>query len=209
MSVSVLLRYRDMARAPSQLPLFDTPTSLPNGFVYRPHFITVRESHELLSYIEHLPLQESVNRDGYRARRTHMNFGASYDFREGKIVMGPPLPHWLTPLACKIAKWLHIPKAHVIEALVQEYPIKAGIGWHRDNESFEHIIGVSLLGWCTLRLRRLRRTSQAGSDMSKITLEPCSAYILQGDSRWLYQHSIPPVTAKRYSITFRTLPGTH
>ena len=30
-------------------------------------------------------------------------------------------------------------------------------------------------------------------------------YMMSGDSRQVWQHSIPPVEAARYSITFRTL----
>jgi alkylated DNA repair dioxygenase AlkB len=38
-----------------------------------------------------------------------------------------------------------------------------------------------------------------------LELAPRSAYILRGDARWRWQHSIPPARALRYSITFRTL----
>jgi alkylated DNA repair dioxygenase AlkB len=38
-----------------------------------------------------------------------------------------------------------------------------------------------------------------------IELAPRSIYRLEGESRWDWQHSIPPTPALRYSITFRTL----
>lgn len=41
-----------------------------------------------------------------------------------------------------------------------------------------------------------------------ITLEPRSVYAMRGIARWGYQHSIPPVKALRYSVTFRTLNRT-
>jgi len=34
---------------------------------------------------------------------------------------------------------------------------------------------------------------------------PRSAYLLSGPARSVWEHSIPPVSALRYSITFRTL----
>jgi hypothetical protein len=34
---------------------------------------------------------------------------------------------------------------------------------------------------------------------------PRSAYLLSGPARWEWEHSIPPVDALRYSITFRNL----
>jgi alkylated DNA repair dioxygenase AlkB len=39
----------------------------------------------------------------------------------------------------------------------------------------------------------------------EITLRPRSAYLMTGESRNAYEHSIPPVAALRYSVTFRTL----
>ena len=39
----------------------------------------------------------------------------------------------------------------------------------------------------------------------EIELQPRSAYLLSGESRQAYEHSIPPVDSLRYSITFRTL----
>ena len=38
-----------------------------------------------------------------------------------------------------------------------------------------------------------------------LELQPRSAYCMQGDARWRWQHSIAPTKALRYSITFRTL----
>jgi alkylated DNA repair dioxygenase AlkB len=38
-----------------------------------------------------------------------------------------------------------------------------------------------------------------------LTAEPRSAYLLSGPARFEWEHSIPPVDALRYSITFRTL----
>lgn len=201
-----------MVRSCGQTKLFDTSVTLPSGFIYRPNFLTPKEETELLGYIEDLPLEHAVGGGIYKARRRYINFGWSYDFKTGKLVQGPPLPHWLQPCARKIAKWLDIPKSHVVEALVQEYSVGSAIGWHRDNESFDCIIGVSLLGWCRMRLRPLYsrlRPARKTTDVRAIELEPCSAYLLQKDSRWLYQHSIAPTRSLRYSITFRTLPSTN
>jgi alkylated DNA repair dioxygenase AlkB len=39
----------------------------------------------------------------------------------------------------------------------------------------------------------------------EIELRPRSAYLITGESRQAYEHSIPPVDSLRYSITFRTL----
>jgi alkylated DNA repair dioxygenase AlkB len=198
-----------MSRSASQAKLFDTGASLPSGFVYRPDFLTAEEESELIGYIEDLPLEHAIDSEGRKAKRRIMSFGWSFDFDTEKMIPGPSLPPWLTPTARKIAKWLDIPQHSVVEALVTEYSPGTAIGWHRDNESFEHVIGVSLSGWCRLRLRPIGSRVQGRrllEDVTSVELEPRSAYLMQKDSRWLFQHSIPPVTALRYSITFRTLP---
>jgi len=38
-----------------------------------------------------------------------------------------------------------------------------------------------------------------------IVLEPRSLYVMTGEARWKWKHSIPPVKSLRYAITFRTL----
>ncbi len=191
-----------------QQKLFDSGAVLPNGFVYRANFLTEEEERELIGYIEDLPLTHPMQ-EGYAAKRRVMNFGWSYDFAKAKLVKGPPLPPFLIPCANKIAKWLDIPKSAVVEALITEYPKGAAIGWHRDNESFDSIIGISLSGWCRLRLRptwsRMRRKRMT-RDIQEVEVAPRSAYLMQHESRWDFQHSVPKVSELRYSITFRTLP---
>ena len=86
--------------------------------------------------------------------------------------------------------------------LVTEYSAGAAIGWHRDKQEFGEIIGVSLLSPCTFRLRRAKGK---GWERVNLTAEPRSAYLMSGPSRSEWEHSIPPVDALRYSITFRNL----
>jgi alkylated DNA repair dioxygenase AlkB len=65
------------------------------------------------------------------------------------------------------------------------------------------VVGVSLVTPAPLRLRLER----PGGGWERVTqvLEPRSAYHLSGPARNRWQHSIPPLDAQRYSITFRTL----
>jgi len=85
---------------------------------------------------------------------------------------------------------------------VTEYGPGAAIGWHRDKAVFGEVIGVSLLAPCVFRLRR-----KVGDrwERASITAEPRSIYLLSGPSRTEWEHSIPPVDALRYSVTFRAL----
>jgi DNA oxidative demethylase len=76
-------------------------------------------------------------------------------------------------------------------------------GWHYSFESWRlsEGEGISLLSACVFKLRRGDRT---GTPIN-IELAPRSAYVLDGEARRDWQHSIPAVKRMRYSITFRTL----
>jgi alkylated DNA repair dioxygenase AlkB len=91
------------------------------------------------------------------------------------------------------------------QALVTEYDAGAAIGWHRDKGVFGDVVGVSLLAPCTFRLRR---RAGAGWERATLVAAPRSAYLLRGPARAEWEHSIPPVAALRYSITFRSLRAT-
>jgi alkylated DNA repair dioxygenase AlkB len=191
-----------------QYPLFDTARSFPNGLVYRPDFITPAEEAALVRALAGIPMAHPLT-NGYAAKRRIANFGWSFDFDEERLVPGPPLPGFLLGFARKIAKWLAIPQHCVVEALINEYPRGAQLGWHRDNESFEKIVGISLSSFARMRFRplaKLRDGTMTRADILDIDLEPRSAYIMQGPVRWGWQHSVAATKDLRYSITFRTLP---
>jgi len=96
-------------------------------------------------------------------------------------------------------------------ALINEYRPGAPIGWHRDAPQYDIVAGVSLLSSCRMRLRPYASPSEAAKSgirrhtTHELELTPRSAYVMSGDARSRYEHSIPAVTALRYSITFRTL----
>lgn len=54
---------------------------------------------------------------------------------------------------------------------------------------------------------RLRRKDGTGWRRSAAPLAPGSAYRLSGEARRDWEHSISPMMALRYSVTFRTLAG--
>jgi len=64
------------------------------------------------------------------------------------------------------------------------------------------VFGISLGSACKFRFRR-----KAGGKWDRFTLDaqPRSLYVMTGEARHVWEHSIPPVAAPRYSITFRTL----
>jgi alkylated DNA repair protein (DNA oxidative demethylase) len=174
----------------AQPKLFDTQSQLPNGLIYRPEFLTPTEEEVLLACIEnaHMPLLRFREHESKRR-------GLSFEYT---------LPEFLSPLRRRIAKWLDVPYASVNEAFMQEYPPGYGIGWHRDRET-PLVVGVSLKGWARMRFRQLERIGDPKAVVS-FEVEPRSAYVMQGEVATRWQHSVAPVAALRYSITFRTLP---
>ena len=209
-----LLQYPPMAkgsrsRAGDQFPLFDFGQSYPNGFTYEPNFITADEESALIAAIEKLELKNAPYKE-YIANRRIKNFGWSYDPETSQLVAVEPLPSFLRPLATRIAAYLGIPKSHVIEALVTEYQPGVGVGWHRDNEKVDKVVGISLAGWCDFQLQKIGNDRNVHEPDKKetpltVTVEPRSMYVMQGESRWDYLHRVVPTKALRYSVTFRTL----
>jgi alkylated DNA repair dioxygenase AlkB len=191
-----------MAR--DELSLFpDLGSDPPEGFVYRPHFVTSGEEAALIAAVRCLEFGE-VRMRGQAARRRTAHFGWRYGYESWRVEPGPPIPEFLIPLRSRAGALAGVEAGALEEVLVTEYPPGAGIGWHRDAPSFGVVVGVSLLGACRFRFARgtgLARETRA------LGLEPRSAYVLSGPARWQWQHSIPPTKSARYSITFRTIRG--
>lgn len=190
---------------PADLPLFEP--DLPAGFAYRDDFISVEEESRLAAAIAGIEFS-SFEMRGVVARRRVAFFGRSYD-----AVPGPerPIPEFLFVVRDRLAAWAKIEPAAFAMALINEYREAAPIGWHRDAPQYDIVAGLSLLSSCRMKLRPYvapkdvpdlrgpRKTTH------EIELRPRSAYLITGESRQAYEHSIPPVDSLRYSITFRTL----
>ncbi|HEX6210554.1 MAG TPA: alpha-ketoglutarate-dependent dioxygenase AlkB [Methylomirabilota bacterium] len=175
--------------------------TLPAGFLYQSDVVTASEEAQLVSHVRAFAFAE-VEMRGRVARRRTAHFGWVYGYASWRIAPGPPIPEVLLPLRARAAALAGVAPEALVEVLVTEYPPGAGIGWHRDAPQFGPVVGVSLLGSCRLRFRR---GPGAARHPRGAVLEPRSAYVLAGQARWQWQHSIPPQTALRYSITFRTL----
>jgi alkylated DNA repair dioxygenase AlkB len=133
-----------------------------------------------------------------------VSFGFDYDFSYSALRPAPDIPEILRPLASRVAAWLRVPPQAIRHALVAEYRPGTALGWHRDVPDFELVCGISLAAPARMRFRPFPPT-QIRKDVLSLELAPRSAYVLRGDARWRWQHSIPPTRALRYSVTFRTL----
>jgi alkylated DNA repair dioxygenase AlkB len=183
-----------------QLALFETPPALPEGMTYRPGFISGAEERDLLAWLDDLPF-EPFQFHGFEGRRRVVSFGWRYDFSRTQLEKADDIPAELAPLRARAEAFADLAPGDLAQVLINEYRPGAPIGWHRDRPVFDKVVGVSLGSACPLRLRR--RTGD-GFERATLRLESRSAYLLSGPARTLWEHSIPPVEAHRYSITFRS-----
>src|SRR5215510_8247710 len=187
-----------------QRELFGPLQRLPGGFLYKSDFITRDEEATLLSEIRNLPLREAQYKQ-YTAKRRIISYGTSYDFASNELMPADVVPPFLDTLRERMASLAEVPADRFAHALIAEYRTGTQLGWHRDVPDFEMIAGISLGSHCRMRFRRYPPPKGRSSESFSLGLEPRSAYIMRGEARWGWQHSIPPTKATRYSITFRTL----
>jgi alkylated DNA repair dioxygenase AlkB len=178
----------------------------PPGLQYRDDFVSAAEEAALLEDITRIEFSNFEMR-GVVARRRVAFFGATYDAGDAPA---RPIPDFLRPLIERAATWARVTPDMFAMALINEYRAGAPIGWHRDAPQYDLVAGISLVSPCRMRFRPYVSPGAASSGgrrtaTHEILLTPRSAYLMKGESRHAYEHSIPPVAALRYSLTFRTL----
>ena len=175
--------------------------NLPSGFRYQRELLTPAEQDALVTAIAPLPFKE-FEFHGFLGKRRVVSFGWKYDFAVEEVRQIEGIPDFLMPLRSRAAAFAGMDPDVLQQALVTEYSPGAAIGWHKDKAVFDEVVGVSLGAPCTFRLRR-----KAGAKWERrnLTLESGSAYVITGEARTDWEHSIPPVDALRYSVTFRSM----
>jgi alkylated DNA repair dioxygenase AlkB len=183
-----------------QLALFPQDRTSPRGLGYAEEFIAPALERELIGRVSALPLQ-SFQFGAFEGKRRVASFGFRYDYTLQRLQAAEPIPDWLRPLIRQVEAHGG-PSTRIAQVLCTEYDVGVGIGWHRDKPHFDRIFGLSLGSPCKFRFRR-----PVGEKWQRYTLEaaPRSLYMMSGESRRIWEHSIPAVEAPRYSITFRTM----
>jgi len=183
-----------------QLALFPQEKASPDGLRYTEEFIAPALERELIGHVSALPLQP-FQFGAFEGKRRVASFGFRYDYTLQRLQPAEPIPEWLLPLVEKVEADGG-PSTQIAQVLCTEYEVGVGIGWHRDKRQFDRIFGLSLGSSCKFRFRRA-----AGEKWQRYTLEtaPRSLYMMSGESRSVWEHSIPAVEAPRNSITFRTM----
>jgi alkylated DNA repair protein (DNA oxidative demethylase) len=177
--------------------LFD---ALPPGLELREDILTRPEEAGLIGKFATLPFKPFAFQGWYGKRET-VSFGWRYDFDDARLHEAPPLPGFLEPLRERAAAFAGLAPEDLVQTLVIRYDVGAGIGWHRDRPVFDQVVGISLGSACDLRFRR-----REGARFRRFSLEarPRSAYLLRGEIRHDWEHSIAPLAHLRYSVTFRS-----
>jgi alkylated DNA repair dioxygenase AlkB len=182
-----------------QTDLFETEPKYPAGFRYAPEFVSRAEELRLIAHLQRLEFKP-FEFQGFLGERRVVSFGWRYDFNGGGLTKTDDMPDFLLPLRERAAAFADLQPTELQQVLLTEYRPDAPIGWHKDRSIFGDVVGISLLSGCTFRFRRKAGT---GWERNSIVLAPRSAYLLHGPARTDWEHSIPPVTDLRYSITFR------
>ncbi len=177
------------------------PKEEPAGLAYHRDAVAEAEERRLLATMEEIDFREFEMR-GQKALRTVRHYGLDYGYETWQVTSGDPLPRGLEWLRDRCASLAAVEPDELAQTLVTRYPAGAGIGWHRDAPMFGIVIGVSLLSSCRMRFQRGKGDERR---VYELELEPRSVYVLAGEVRQAWQHSIPATRELRYSITFRTL----
>ena len=179
--------------------LFDAP--LIAGLHYAEEVIGQGEDEQLIERLLATDLSP-FRFHGWLGNRKTKSFGWRYDFDDASFAPAEPIPGWLLPLRETAAAFAGLRPDEFVHVLLARYDPGAGIGWHRDRDVFDRVVGFSLAAPATLRFRRRRA---GGFDRANLDVLPRSAYLLSGEARWEWEHSIVPRSDLRFSITFRAL----
>jgi len=173
----------------------------PPGFRYQEEVISEEEEARLIATFATLPFKE-FQFGPFQGKRRVLSFGWRYDYTEQRAKPAEPILPFLVDTYQTIRSATGFRLSNLEQALVTEYAPGTTIGWHRDKTMFQEVLGLSLSSLCNFRLRK-----RTGDKWTRVNLEalPRSAYFFEGEARWEWEHSIPPVEELRYSITFRSL----
>jgi alkylated DNA repair protein (DNA oxidative demethylase) len=131
--------------------------------------------------------------------RSSKSYGWKYDFLKDTFVPCEPLPGGFAAIAQQAAAFAGLSPRDFAECLLNRYEPGAIIQPHCDKPVWEHVVGVSLGTPATMVFRH----GESGEERA-VTLAPRSMYLLAGDARYVWQHSLPPMQGTRWSITFRS-----
>lgn len=176
----------------------------PVGLRFAREFLTPDEADELVRELAGLDWdgRGKFARRGRTVLRRELDFIRSYQRQSRKLGETEPLPDFLIPVRARCAAALGMEVEEIGQVITALYRPGAAIDWHVDStDAFGDVIfGVSLGSTCQIEFR-----PTGGGDVWPLKLPPRSLFVLDGPSRYEFQHRIKKVKETRYSITLRTL----
>src|SRR5437763_4692099 len=107
---AVMLAHGQM---PRQATLFEPLASaLPDGFTYRPQFLSEAEEQNLLQHVRELPFRE-FEFHGFLGKRRIVSFGWRYDFNGGGLQKTDDMPDFLLTVREKAADFAGLPASEL------------------------------------------------------------------------------------------------
>ena len=150
------------ARQSALFDIADPTPSAPEGFAYRPDFLSPDEEARLAAWLSTQPF-EAFQFHGYEGKRRVISFGWKYDFSRSHLIQADGMPEELLAVRERAGAFVGLDGEHLQQCLVNEYLPGAPIGWHRDRPAFEKVVGISLLSPCSFRLARHRAWASASN----------------------------------------------
>ena len=182
---------------------FVEPDGSPSGLKYMDDFLTPDEEFSLLAELAKLDWdgRGKIVRLGRVVRRRELDFIHAYERHSRKLGKAETLPAFLEPVRERCARALRVAPEGIGQIITALYCPGAGIDWHVDStDAFGDIIGgVSLGSACHIDFSRDK------NEVWRLKLLPRSLFVMEGPSRYEFQHRIRRVKDTRYSITLRTL----
>ena len=169
------------------------------GFKLAKEIITREQEERLIALVDSCKPQNYAG-DALGGLRA-ISFGWRYDLGTNTFSPCEPMPEGFASLRDIAAQFADVRPQEFVQILLNRYEKGAEIPWHCDKPIWETVIGVSLGSQTTMHFRR---PVSGGYVFGTAELAPRSMYLLSGDIRQVFDHSIPPVNETRWSITFRT-----
>jgi alkylated DNA repair dioxygenase AlkB len=148
------------------------PPGLPEGFYYQNELLSPDEERALVEKFAPLPFREFEFR-GFLGKRRIVSYGWRYDFNVRELREAEEIPTFLLDLRQKAAKFAGLEEGYLKHVLVTEYSPGSAIGWHRDRDEFNDIIGLSLLTPACFALGVRRTILGARLDRAAASLGLC------------------------------------
>jgi alkylated DNA repair dioxygenase AlkB len=173
--------------------------AMPAGLKIADEIMTREEEATLIARIEACTLSYyAMDPDN---PRSSISFGWKYDFRNDSFIPCAPIPEAFQAVCAIAGAFAGVEPDAFAECLINRYEPGAIIQPHTDKPVWDIVVGISLGSDATMTFSKSLVDDQ---ESFGIMMPARSMYLLSGDARYVYRHSLPPVARTRWSITLRT-----